>query len=349
MIRIDLSLDIPQRKKEAWQSRVKATAAEVLQDPVVIGVLLVILAAFITTGVMHRGAQNEHDEVQRAVLAAERDSTSLEEDLERAHSLRDQRAEIMSRIEQIEQIDTNRYGVVHAMRAVAQAVSGQDIWISRIQTRAERDPDTHALPIRIRGYSPADMRYIEDLMDDLALSPFLDRVTYVSDTPAEDLPHGVDALEWQIDVEAVVPDPTFLYTQVIHPDGEVESDLDLGDPAEREGGGEEEVREHPDTDEPEDPEALDERADVERPEESLEAFLAEQDLECVDLRESPPDVLVALVHVDAELAEEIVAAREEAPFRSPRDLERLPGIGDEEVDDIRDQGGVCPVDEEGRR
>lgn len=64
---------------------------------------------------------------------------------------------------------------------------------------------------------------------------------------------------------------------------------------------------------------------------------------CIDLNTASPDDLRRIVHIGTARAQEIIALR---PLRSLDDLRQIPGIASGRIQDIRNQGLVCPLRED---
>jgi len=75
------------------------------------------------------------------------------------------------------------------------------------------------------------------------------------------------------------------------------------------------------------------------PGDAAPAALAEQ--ACIDINSAGPEELTEIIHIGEARAQEIVELR---PFDSIDDLTRVPGIGPARLEDIREQGLLCPID-----
>ena len=63
--------------------------------------------------------------------------------------------------------------------------------------------------------------------------------------------------------------------------------------------------------------------------------------ECVDINTAPLERLMEIVHIDEVRGPELIGLR---PFASIDDLRRIRGIADRRIEDIIEQGFVCPID-----
>lgn len=62
---------------------------------------------------------------------------------------------------------------------------------------------------------------------------------------------------------------------------------------------------------------------------------------CVDLNSASRADLMRIVHVDGDRSREIMEHRLVQPFRSLDDLDRISGMGDGWIQDVRSQGLAC--------
>jgi competence protein ComEC len=69
---------------------------------------------------------------------------------------------------------------------------------------------------------------------------------------------------------------------------------------------------------------------------------------CVDLNVASLDELRLIFYIDEQRAEQIIEFREERPFETVADLLVLPGIGEEQLDYILEEGVACVLTEEER-
>lgn len=219
MIRVDLQLPVDPSIKTSFAKR-GAGFLQLIQDPVVIGVFLIAILTFVFALVLDRRAHIRHETLDASVRSAVRDSARFEEDLRRADQLRAKREQIAQRISSIARIDQNRFAFVYALDQISAALVS-DIWLESVTTRSVDGSGT--VNLTITGYAPNNEK-VNLYLTQLEHSPFLADATLQGTTTRPF--NGHEVVQFVIAARTEIPDPSYIMTETIRPDGSRTSDLE---------------------------------------------------------------------------------------------------------------------------